>query len=60
MIYQQCAGRFGLHSLPQSEAFYKDCGMTDLGIDNEHEDKLRYNATAKKSLARSKSRRKSG
>jgi hypothetical protein len=26
-------GRCGLHSLPQSEGFYRRIGMTDLGID---------------------------
>jgi hypothetical protein len=27
-------GRIGLHSLPQSETFYRDvCGLTDLGVD---------------------------
>ena len=35
-------GRIGLHSLPQSEAFYsKVCGMTDMGIDSQYE-ALRY------------------
>jgi hypothetical protein len=34
-------GRIGLHSLPQSEEFYKTCGMTDLGHDRAKED-LRY------------------
>jgi hypothetical protein len=37
-----CDGRIGLHALKQSEGFYKLCGMTDLGIDEEHEDRLRY------------------
>ncbi len=26
-------GRFGLHALPQAESFYRNGGMTDLGID---------------------------
>lgn len=35
-------GRIGLHSLPQSDAFYRDhCGMTDLGADPQ-ESGLRY------------------
>ncbi|MBZ9764802.1 GNAT family N-acetyltransferase [Mesorhizobium sp. CA8] len=34
-------GRIGLHSLPQSETFYANCGMTDLGIDGTYEN-LRY------------------
>lgn len=35
-------GRVGLHSLPQSEDFYRTtCGMTDLGIDGTKEN-LRY------------------
>jgi|AGTN01.3.fsa_nt_gi hypothetical protein len=39
---EDCHGRFALHSLPQAEAFYTSCGMTNLGIDLEHENKLRY------------------
>ncbi|WP_421793660.1 GNAT family N-acetyltransferase [Hydrocarboniphaga effusa] len=36
------SGRIGLHSLPQSEAWYRDrCGMSDLGVD-PHKEKLRY------------------
>lgn len=36
------SGRVGLHSLPQSEGWYRDrCGMTDLGLDS-HKDNLRY------------------
>lgn len=34
-------GRIGLHSLPQSEGFYSNCGMEDLGIDGTYEN-LRY------------------
>lgn len=35
-------GRIGLHSLPQSESFYRNkCGMTDLGKDSNYQD-LRY------------------
>ena len=37
-----CAGRFGLHSLKQSEQFYRSCGMSDLGVDRDHNDRLRY------------------
>jgi hypothetical protein len=37
-----CAGRLGLHSLEQAEAFYRDvCGMADLGLDEAYEG-LRY------------------
>ena len=33
---EEFQGRIGLHSLPQSESWYRDiCGMTDLGIDKE-------------------------
>lgn len=40
---ERCDGRFGLHALKQSEGFYKNvCGMKDLGIDEQHQDKLRY------------------
>lgn len=37
-------GRIGLHSLPQSDAFYRNvCGMSDLGPDaNYSEIPLRY------------------
>lgn len=34
-------GRCGLHSLPQSEGFYRKLGMTDLGIDSNYMS-LRY------------------
>jgi hypothetical protein len=35
-------GRTALHSLPQSESYYRDvCGMTDLGSDKNY-DNLRY------------------
>jgi hypothetical protein len=41
-LEEEFHGRIGLHSLPQSEAFYaKSCGMTDLGIDGTYEN-LRY------------------
>lgn len=35
-------GRVGLHSLPQSERFYEDLGMIDLGPDSEVNGSLRY------------------
>lgn len=35
-------GRVGLHSLPQSESFYRDLGMIDLGPDKEVFGDLRY------------------
>lgn len=35
-IEEEYDGRIGLHSLPQSETFYKDtCGMADLGPDDD-------------------------
>lgn len=38
-----CEGRIGLHALEQSERFYRrSCKMTDLGIDDEHDERLRY------------------
>lgn len=41
-IEQEFKGRIGLHSLPQSDAWYRDyCGMTDLDIDGEYQ-RLRY------------------
>jgi hypothetical protein len=41
-IEQEFNGRIGLHSLPQSEEWYRDfCGMADLGIDEEYQ-RLRY------------------
>jgi hypothetical protein len=41
-IEQEFAGRIGLHSLPQSESWYREfCGMTDLGIDEDYQ-QLRY------------------
>jgi hypothetical protein len=35
-------GRIGLHSLPQSDGFYRDQGMTDLGPDQHVHGHLRY------------------
>jgi hypothetical protein len=41
-IEQEFHGRIGLHSLPQSEDWYRQfCGMTDLGIDETYQ-QLRY------------------
>jgi hypothetical protein len=40
---EEFAGRTGLHSLPQSESWYREnCGMTDLGPDPNDRSKLRY------------------
>lgn len=39
---QEFKGRVGLHSLPQSESFYRDLGMIDLGPDAEVFGDLRY------------------
>ena len=42
-IEEGFGGRIGLHSLPQSESWYRDeCGMTDLGIDLAYPQYLRY------------------
>ncbi len=47
-----CEGRIGLHALTQSEGFYRSCRMTDLGIDEDHEDRLRYCEMTKKAADR--------
>ena len=40
---EEFGGRIGLHSLPESEEFYRRvCGMTDLGTDSKQESYLRY------------------
>lgn len=39
---QEFKGRVGLHSLPQSESFYQDLGMIDLGPDTEVHGELHY------------------
>ena len=39
---QEFKGRVGLHSLPQSEGFYQDLGMIDLGPDPGVHGRLRY------------------
>lgn len=42
-VDQGLDGRIGLHSLPQSETWYRDrCCMTDLGPDADHPQNLRY------------------
>ena len=42
-VSEGCKGRIGLHSLPQSETWYRDiCGMTDLGIDQAYPLGLHY------------------
>jgi hypothetical protein len=33
---EEFKGRIGLHSLPQAETWYTNCGMTDLGKDGEY------------------------
>ena len=39
---EEFKGRIGLHSLPQANSFYANtCGMSDLGMDPDHQD-LRY------------------
>lgn len=36
-------GRLGLHSLPQSDAFYAKIGMTDMGVDTNYQSgRMRY------------------
>ena len=41
-IQEEFDGRIGLHSLPQSDGWYKNrCGMEDLGPDS-HKQNLRY------------------
>lgn len=40
---EEFKGRVGLHSLPQAHAFYANtCGMTDLGVDPDPKNPLRY------------------
>lgn len=41
-VDQEFKGRLGLHSLPQSEKFYRNLGMVDLGPDEKVHGKLRY------------------
>ncbi len=40
-LTEEYKGRVGLHALEQAERFYRRCGMTDLGIDADHQN-LRY------------------
>lgn len=40
-IDEECEGRIALHSLPQSDSFYQNCGMLNLGLDANY-DNLRY------------------
>jgi hypothetical protein len=40
---EEFKGRVGLHSLPQANGFYANvCGMTDMGIDPDNKEGLRY------------------
>lgn len=41
-VEQEFKGRVGLHSLPQSDDFYRAMGMVDLGPDTEVKGDLRY------------------
>lgn len=41
-VDQEFKGRVGLHALPQSESFYLNLGMTDLGPDAKVRGELRY------------------
>ncbi|MGH7025604.1 MAG: hypothetical protein ACREEB_18740 [Caulobacteraceae bacterium] len=41
-VEHEFKGRVGLHSLPQSESFYRDLGMLDLGPDTKVNGELRY------------------
>ena len=44
-IAETFRGRLGLHSLPQSEKFYRDCGMTDHGVDTHKENLVYFEMT---------------
>ena len=44
-------GRIGLHSLPQSEPFYDRCGMSNLGIDGNHENLKYFEMTPEQATA---------
>jgi len=45
-------GRIGLHSLPQSESWYRDiCGMSELGSDSNKEDLVYFEFTSKQAHA---------
>src|SRR4029079_12680175 len=39
-------GRIGLHSLPQAEGFYAQCGMTRVGFDPDYYDLPYYEFTS--------------
>jgi hypothetical protein len=39
---EEFSGRIGLHSLAQADAWYRKCGMTDLGPDSNEKQNLRY------------------
>ena len=41
-IDEEFAGRIGLHSLPQADAWYVKCGLTDLGPDPNEKQNLKY------------------
>lgn len=41
-------GRIGLHSLPQSEGFYRNCGMDDLGKDKNYGGLVYFEMTEEK------------
>lgn len=38
-------GRIGLHALPQSEDFYRKCGMSELGPDSAHDGLVYFEMT---------------
>jgi hypothetical protein len=44
-------GRIGLHSLRQSEAFYRRCGMTELGPDSDYDQLTYFEMTEAQALA---------
>ena len=44
-------GRIGLHSLPQADAFYRRCGMTDLGPDSTYQNLRYFEMTAEQAYA---------
>jgi hypothetical protein len=41
-VDEEFSGRVGLHSLPQADAWYRKCGMTDLGPDASEKQNLTY------------------
>jgi hypothetical protein len=49
---EEFGGRVGLHSLPRSEAFYRNRGMHDYGPDKRHSHQLRYFEFTVDSLAK--------